>query len=311
MKTFAHIDAPNVNEASSAAKDGSAVLIAGGTDLLGVLKDDILRQYPKTVVNLKTISDLDYIKEEGGVIKIGALTKVDTVAMSELVQQKAPCLAQAAAKVSSPTIRKMATIGGNICQAHRCWYFRTPENRFDCFRKGGDYCPAMLGDCRYHSVFGHEGGCIAVNPQDTAPALVALGATIKTNSREIPASEFFAANGPRSTVIEDGEVVTELIVPFAEKSIYVKHAMRKTIDFALVSCAVAQTDEGTKIVLGGVYPTPLRVEAAEAEVSGGINEGSAKSAGEAAVNEASPFPKNAYKVEIAKALVKRTLLELG
>lgn len=309
MKAFEHLDAQRVDEASSEAKNG-AVFIAGGTDLLGTLKDEIMREYPKRLVNLKTIEGLDYIKEEDGLIKIGAMTKVDALATSELVKEKATCLAQAAQKVSSPTIRKMATIGGNVCQQHRCWYFRNPRNRFDCFRKGGDYCPAMLGDNRYHSILGEENGCIAVNPQDSAPALIALNATIVTNNREIAAEEFFHIKVTRSNILEDGEVVTELKVPVATKSAFMKNALRKTIDFALVNCAVAETDAGIRVAVGGVYPSPIHSEAAEAAVEGGISEDSAAQAGEALVAHARPFPKNAYKVEIAKTVVKRTLLQL-
>lgn len=310
MKAFEHLSPTSTSEASSATKNGTAVFIAGGTDLLGSLKDEIYRGYPQTVVDLKNIEGIDYIKEEGGLIKIGAMTKLDEIANSELIREKAFCLAEAVSKVSSPTIRKMGTIGGNICQAHRCWYFRSPKNRFDCFRKGGDYCPAMLGDCRYHSIFGPEEGCIAASPQDSAPTLIALGATISTSNRDIAAAEFFKANTERSTVLEDGEVVTEVQVPVSKKSAFTKYALRKTIDFAIVNCAVAQTEEGLRIVLGGVAPSPVRVEAAESAVEGGISETSADAAAEAAVESAEPFPKNSYKVEIAKAMVKRALMQL-
>jgi xanthine dehydrogenase YagS FAD-binding subunit len=309
MKAFIHQDVSSVANAVSAA-DEHSVFIAGGTDLLGSLKDEILRVYPQKVINLKTVTDMDYIKDEGGALKIGALTKVDTVATSDIVKQKAGCLAEAAAKVSSPTIRLTGTIGGNICQAHRCWYFRSPNNRFDCIRKGGQNCFAMTGDARYHSIFGGVDGCVAVNPQDTAPALVALGATIVTNKREMAAEDFFKVNVSRSTALEDTEVVKEIKVPVAEKSAFTKYALRKSIDFAIVNCAVAQTASGVRVVLGGVYPVPLRSTEAEAEIANGINADTAKKAGVAAVSAATPLKNNSYKVPIAQALVTRTLLRL-
>ncbi|MDR1015563.1 MAG: FAD binding domain-containing protein [Coriobacteriales bacterium] len=310
MRHFTHIDASSINEASSLIAGGSSMLIAGGTDLLGTLKDEILPQYPQQIVNLKTVDSLDYIKEDGDAIAIGALTKLDTVANDAMLLERFTALAEAAGRVSAPTQRHMGTIGGNICQMHRCWYFRAPENRFYCLRKGGDYCPATIGDNRYHSIFGAEQGCITASPHDTAPALIALNATIVTNKTQYVAEDFFAVNGIRSNVLGDDEIVTEIRIPNTDtKSAFLKHAERKAIDFPIVNCAVAVTGEGTRIACGGLFPTPLRMATAEAEVAGGISEDSAQRAGDAAVAEAQPFPKNAYKVELARALVKRTLLK--
>ncbi|MDR1185513.1 MAG: FAD binding domain-containing protein [Coriobacteriales bacterium] len=311
MKHFAHMDVASFDEA---VKNSSAIswLIAGGTDLLGTLKDEMLRNYPEKLVNLKTIPDAAYIKEDGNAVRIGALTKVKDVAADDTIKTKFACLAEAAGKVASPTIRSMGTIGGNICQMHRCWYFRSANDRFDCYRKGGDYCPAMIGDSRYHSIFGNLDGCYAVSSQETAPALIVLGATVVTNEREIPAEEFFAAAVPRSNVLEDNEVVKEITVPNKTfKSAFYKFALRKSIDFALVSCAAAVGEDGAiKIALGGVYPTPWRSTSAEGAVGGSISADSAKAAGDAAVADASPLSENSYKVEIARALVERTLLAI-
>jgi xanthine dehydrogenase YagS FAD-binding subunit len=306
------MDATSFDEA---AKNASAAtwVIAGGTDLLGTLKDEICREYPTTLVNIKTVADGAYIKEDGGQIKIGALTKLKDVADSALIKERCACLSQAAGAAASPTIRAMATIGGNICQMHRCWYFRCANNRFDCIRKGGSYCPAIIGDNRYHSIFGDQDGCYAPSSHDTAPALVALGATIATTKREVAAGEFFKANGIRSNVLQDGELVKEIRIPGnVSKSAFEKFALRKAIDFPLVNCAVATTSGGdVRVVLGAVYPTPLRMAGAEAAVSGGINEQSASAAGDGAVADAKPLGKNEYKVEIARTLVKRALLELA
>lgn len=153
MKPFNHINATSVDEAVAALKDHNMV-IAGGTDLLGTLKDNILENYPKTVVNIKSIPGLEYIKEEDGVLKIGAATRLADIADHPVVKEKYPALAQAAHAVATPNIRNMGTIGGTISQLPRCWYFRKPENRFDCLRKGGEECFAITGDNRFHSIFG-------------------------------------------------------------------------------------------------------------------------------------------------------------
>ncbi len=154
MKPFNHINARSIEEAAGILKDGGASLNAGGTDLLGTLKDTILPDYPATVVNLKTVPGLDFIKEDGGTLKIGALTRLSDIAESPAVNEKYTALAQAAKAAATPNIRNMATIAGNIAQLNRCWYFRKPQNRFNCIRKGGNECFAILGDNRYHSIFG-------------------------------------------------------------------------------------------------------------------------------------------------------------
>jgi len=154
MRPFRHINAKTTSEASIALSDDKSKLIAGGTDLLGTLKDDILPIYPERIVNLKSAEGLEYIKEENGNLKIGTLTKLSDIAEDPIIIDKFTALAQAASRVATPHIRDMATIGGNIAQLPRCWYFRKADNRFNCARKGGDECYAILGDNRYHSTFG-------------------------------------------------------------------------------------------------------------------------------------------------------------
>ena len=307
MKHFKHMQATSADQAAKEAASGKAWVMAGGTDLLGTLKDEIFPEYPETVIDLKTIEGMDAIEEDGDALRIGALAKLSDVAENELVKTYAAALAQAAGRVASPTIRHMGTIGGNVCQMHRCWYFRVPDDRFHCRRKGGATCPARIGDNRYHSIFGDDNGCFAVSSHDTAPALVALGATVVTTKREVPAEEFFGAHGHRSNVLEDGEVVKEFRVPKAEKSAFQKFALRKSIDFPVVNCAVAATGGETRVVLGGVHPAPWRSKEAEEAVAAGVTADSAAKAGEAAVSVAKPLGKNAYKVDIARTLVKSTL----
>ncbi len=311
MKHFEYMQASSAKEAAKNASKGDAMVIAGGVDLLGTLKDEILPHYPSVVVDLKTIPGLDEIKEDNGVFSIGALTKLAAIVDHEGIKKSCTALNSACERTASPTIRHMSTLGGNICQMHRCWYFRVPDMRFNCIRKGGKQCPAMIGDNRYHSIYGDQNGCYAASPHDTAPALIALGATIVTTKRKIPVEEFFEANGVKSHVLEDGEVVTEILVPKAKKSCYQKFALRKSIDFPIVNCAAAIGEDDTvKIALGGVYPSPFRVTAAEEKVAKGINEQSAVAAADAAVADCKPLSKNEYKVEVTRAMVRRALLGL-
>ncbi|MCP4681313.1 MAG: molybdopterin dehydrogenase, partial [Desulfobacterales bacterium] len=217
MKPFVHINTKTVDEAvSSLNRYGQrASIIAGGTDLLGKMKDRILPQYPEALINLKTIPGLDFIKEEEDVLKIGALTRLQDIADHEGINAQYSALAQAARRTASPHIREMGTIAGNICQDIRCWYYRNPDNRFPCLRKGGGRCYAIQGDNRFHSIFGGsvKEGCYAVHPSDMAPALIALNASIKTSERNILAEEFFQVGVTQTTVLEPDEIVTEIQVP--------------------------------------------------------------------------------------------------
>jgi NADPH-dependent glutamate synthase beta subunit-like oxidoreductase/CO/xanthine dehydrogenase FAD-binding subunit len=156
MATFKHINTTTPEEAKSILSQykGKAKVIAGGTDLFGQIKDKIRTECPEVLVNIKTIDGLDYIKEQKGILKIGALTRVEDIAKNKKVREGYPVLAEAAQNVASPHIREMGTLGGNICQSVRCWYYWVESNRFDCIRKGGKICNAFLGDNRYHSIFG-------------------------------------------------------------------------------------------------------------------------------------------------------------
>ena len=313
-KRFAHIDAKTVEEASSILKAGKSALIAGGTDLLGGMRFEILPTHPETVVNLKTIPGLDYIKEEGGLLKIGAMTRLEDIAHNSLVRARYTALAEAAHRTATPHIREMGTISGNICQQNRCWYFRSPDNRFNCVRKGGGQCYAVMGDNRYHSIFGALKSCFAVNPSDTAPALVALDAKIRTNSRLIPAESFWDMAIPGSTVLAVDEIVTEIEIPAPSdgvKSAFIKFAVRKSIDFPIVNCAAAISRGEARICLNAVYNTPRRATNAEESIRGkAITEDSAEAAGAAAVEVATPLPgdRNKWKIQIAKTMVKRAIL---
>ena len=313
MKAFNHVNATSLAEVKTALADGKTNLIAGGTDLLGTLKDNILPTYPSTVINLKTVPGLDYIKEEGGMLKIGAVTRLADIAADPVIKKKYTALAQAASRVATPHVRDMGTIAGNIAQLHRCWYFRKPENRFPCIRKGGNTCFAMTGDNRYHSIFGAVNRCLAVHPSDTAPALIALNAKVVTDKRTIEAEKFFDVKQPGNTVLAADEIIREIQIPTppaGAKSAFLKFAIRKSIDFPIVNCAVMVGGLEPRICLNAVAPKPYRATKAEAAIAGKpINEANAEAAGAAAVADASSFPEAAqFKKQIAKTLVKRALL---
>jgi xanthine dehydrogenase YagS FAD-binding subunit len=321
MKTFAHFNATTTDEAVSLLRryGKNAQLIAGGTDLLGKMKDRILPKYPEALINLKTIPGLDAIQEENGLLKIGALTILEDIAHHPAVKAKYAALAEAARRTASPHLREMGTIGGNICQDIRCWYYRHPENRFPCLRKGGGKCYALEGDKRYHSVFGAsvEQGCIAVHPSDTAAALIALDAKIKTTKRTVDAENFFQVDVSKTTVLADDEFVTQVHIPSPPrnaKSTYLKFALRKSIDFPIVSCAAMIASakdrvESARICLNAVYVKPYRARKAEEYMLGKkIDAGHAEKAGEAVIADAQPLGDNDYMVQLAKVIIKRAIM---
>jgi xanthine dehydrogenase YagS FAD-binding subunit len=314
IKKFTHIDAKTVDEAASILRSGKASVLSGGTDLLGTMRFEVLPNYPEIVVNLKSVPGLEYIKEDTTMLRIGALTRLEDIACNDLIKTRYSALAQAAHRTATPHIREMGTIAGNICQLTRCWYFRLPDNRFNCVRKGGRQCYAVQGDNRYHSIFGAVKSCFAVNPSDTAPALVALNAKIKTNKRLIEAEDFWDRAIPGSTVLAADEIVTEIQIPVpaaGSKSAFIKFAIRKSIDFPIVNCAVSITGGDARICLNAVYNKPYRATAAEESIRGkNIDETTAEAAGAAAVQSARALPgdRNKWKIQIAKTMVKRALL---
>jgi len=312
MKKFTHVNATTIDEAVSALGEGKAAVIAGGSDLLSMLKGYVTPKLPDVLVNIKTIPGLDYIKEEDGMLKIGALTTLADIAKSSVVRTSYNALAEAARRAGTPELRNTGTIAGNICQHERCWYYRAEQNAFDCLRKNPatGICYALVGDNRYSSIFGAMNGCVSVNPSDTAPALVALDAKIVTTKQTVNAEDFFTMNDEKTTILDDDEIVTEIQVPeFSGKSAFLKFALRKAIDFPIVNCAVAINGGTARICLNAVYNVPYRATAAEDAIAGQtITEDSAEAAGKAAVVDAATLPNNEYKVQIAKTLVKRAIL---
>jgi xanthine dehydrogenase YagS FAD-binding subunit len=321
MRTFAHFNPRTIDEAVSVLQqyESKAKIIAGGTDIIGKMKDEILPKYPEALVNLKSIEGLDFIEAGDDVVRIGALTRLQDIAGHRAIKESCNALAQAATKTASPHLRAMGTIGGNISQDIRCWYYRNPNNRFPCLRKGGGRCYAIEGDNRFHSIFGGsvEKGCYAVHPSDTAPALIVLDASVVTSKRTIPIGEFFATNVRRTTILEPDEIITEITFPAAkhgERSAFLKFALRKSIDFPIVNCAAKVTVAGgvvdsVNICLNTVFVIPYRARSAEEFLLGKpLNEENIAAAADVAVSGAKPMSRNAYMVQIAKTLVKRSLM---
>lgn len=323
MRDFIHVGAKSVDEAIDILQEygRGAVINAGGTDLLGVLRDRIMPEYPEIMVDIKTIPDLRFITESSGELRIGAAARLAEIVESEIVNRTHPALAMAAHAVATPQIRNMATAGGNLCQDVRCWYYRYPHHvggRMMCFRKGGKGCFAVKGDNRCHAIFGGA-KCFAVCPSDLAVALTALDALIVIagpNGRRVaPIGSFYREKG---TILENGEILTEVRIPKAvngSKQSFTKFTLKKPVDFALASVAahIAYDDSRicteARIVLGAVALAPIRAKDAEEAIQGKtVDEDSATEAARAAVAGAKALSMNGYKIEITKALVKKTLL---
>jgi xanthine dehydrogenase YagS FAD-binding subunit len=300
------------------AADGWA--LAGGNDSLDWFKDRIKR--PSHVVDLSGIAELRGIREmPGGGIEIGAMTTLTEIETNPMIQARYDVLAQAARHVASPQIRNSGTLGGNLCQDTRCWYYRYGV---DCYRAGGNTCYADTpeGQNREHCLWGAD-RCVAVSPSDTAPALVALDARMVVRSaageREIPAGDFFI--GPnvdieRMTVLESGDVLTAIRIPadWAGASFYFeKVADRNTWDFALVNIAAAMVMQGDtieriRIVAGAVQCVPRRLTVVEQVVAGQTkNEATARLAGQSAVRGATPLNFNHFKIPLLQNLVMRAI----
>jgi xanthine dehydrogenase YagS FAD-binding subunit len=322
MKSFKHCNAKSVDEALSLLREyqGRAKLIAGGTDLLGSLKDDILPDYPEALINIKTIPGMDNVHDYEEGLRIGPSVKLDEMARSPVIKKKYPLLSQAAETVATPEIRNMATLGGNLCQDTRCWYYRYPHEmggRILCYRKGSGPCHAVKGDNRYHAIMGGK-ACFAVCPSDMAIALTALDASLRIagpeGKRDVPINDCYTVLG---FVLHPDEILIEIQVPQLPKPAkqnFIKFTLRKPVDFAIASVAsVVMVEDGVckdvRLALGAVAPTPVRATDAEEALKGkAIDAKAAERAALAAVAGAKPMSMNAYKLEITKALVKKALL---
>lgn len=315
---FSYIKAKSLEDAIRLLSEDGARLHAGGTDLLGCLREDILGA--KTVVSISRLALLKGIEElPAGGLRIGALTTVAEIARNSVIREKYSVLSQAAAEVASPQLRNQGTIGGNLCQKPRCWYYR---GEFNCLRKGGDRCFAVEGENQYHCILGGD-GCYMVHPSDIAPALIALDAVIQIagpKGKRNAAIESFhmppSRDYTRETTLEPGEIVTDIILPTPEerlRSSYRKVRARRAWDFALAGIALAIVFKGDlitdcRVAFSGAAPVPWRSKEAEVVLRGNrLDSGIIKKAAQAALAAAEPLAQNEYKIPLFKGLMESDL----
>ncbi len=300
---------------------GESAILAGGTDLLDMLKERLIK--PKRVVNIKNIKDLYGISNGNGV-EIGALTTIAAIAADAKIQEKYVVLSEAAASVATPQLRNMGTIGGNICQRPRCWYFRGKE--YPCLKKGGNKCYALIGLNQYNAILG-GGPSFIVHPSDSAPALVALEASIEilgaSGTEKTAIADFFQLpmdNLRRENILKSNQVVTKIMIPEparGTRSTYLKFREKQSMDFAISSVAAVLQMNGSRvqkarIVLGGVASIPWRVKNAEAELEGKtLNAANIEKAASVSVANTVPLKHNGYKIQLTKNLVRRALQSLS
>ncbi|MEJ2182165.1 MAG: xanthine dehydrogenase family protein subunit M [Nitrospirota bacterium] len=320
LPRFSYVRPASLKEALGHLGTPGALVQAGGTDLLGCLRDRVFGI--EKMVSLSALKELGEIREtpDGGLL-IGALATVAQAAAHPTVLRRYPGLAQGAGEVASPQLRNQGTMGGNLCQKPRCWYYR---GDFFCIRKGGDLCYAEGGENQFHCILG-GGPCFIVHPSDTAPPLVALGAAVRISgpggTRSVPVEGFHVlpeVDATRETVLEPGEVVTGIDLPPSPaglRSSYRKVRARRAWDFALAGVALALTMESGRvkaghIVLGGAAPVPWRAREAEDAITGRrLDEAAADRAARAALTGAQAMSKNAYKLSLFRGLVKEELLK--
>lgn len=322
MKKFQIAEPKSLEHVTSLSpEDRTYCLMAGGTDLMGEIKDGIIE--PEIVIDLTSISGLSHIKKDRSGVRIGALTSLAELAENAVIQNEYPALHQAALSVATPQLRNVGTVGGNLCQRPRCWYYRDAQVK--CRKKGGSRCFASNGRNKYHAILGGR-ICHIVHPSDLAPALIALNARITISApkrdKTIPLADFFtlpSVNVRKENILAPNEVVKEIILPPAksgEKSTYSKLKERGVWDFALVSAAVKGIVSGgiysdIKIVLGGVAPIPWRLERAESLIRGRkVRINSVKQAARQALADAQPLKENGYKKELVEAVLSRAVFSL-
>lgn len=319
MTPFTYERPESVADAVAALARPGAHPLGGGTDLLVCVEEGIA--LPGAVVDLRAVRELGGVAtHDDGSVAVGAAASLSGIAEHPVIRELLPALASACEAVGSPALRNMGTIGGNLCQRPRCWYFR---RGIPCHKNGGDTCPARDGESQYHAIL--DGGpCFIVHPSDPAVALTALAAVVEVRGtqgeREIPIDRFFVLpreRMDRETVLRPGEIVVAVRIPGGSLSArqgYRKVTQRGAWDFALVSIAWAQRGDGSvRMALGGVAPRPWPVPDSVAQdvASGGLDEDSIAALAERALYDAVPLARNGYKVQIAASLLRDAMRELS
>jgi xanthine dehydrogenase YagS FAD-binding subunit len=320
VKAFAYVNAANEKEAVAALSPerGAVMPIAGGMDLLGLMKDYIAQ--PDRLVNVKNL-DRTIRKTPDGGLRIGAAVTLAELAAHADAAKLYPALVQAAAEVGTPQIRHAGTVGGNLNQRPRCWYFRNEE--FNCLKKGGSRCFAVDGENEFHAIFG-GGPCHIVHPSSLAVPAIALDAKFRlvgpTGEREVAAGDYYQTpdrNLFGETVLAPNELLTHVTLPApgAARTATYEIRFKQSHDWPLAFASVAlsmngQAIRGARVVMGGVAPVPWRSSAAEAVLAGKqMSEQVAMAAADAAVTGAKPLTQNGYKVQIARTAVKRAIMK--
>jgi xanthine dehydrogenase YagS FAD-binding subunit len=322
MRAFDYVSPTSTRQAANLLSStwGNTEILAGGTDLLALMKVDVVT--PKRLVNIKEIADLRGVKSDSSGLRIGSLTTLAEVAEDASVRGKFPAFAEAVHEAASPQIRNMATIGGNLCQRPRCWYFRNGLGLLPKDESGKELVEE--GDNRYHAILGNDGPARFVSPSTIVPVLIAYGAKVRLEGpkgkRELPLEKFYVipkTDLEREHDLQPNEIVTEVVIPPAAgwKVAHYEIRQKAAFDWPLAVAAVALKMDGSsvqsaRIVLGHVAPTPWPSPQAEAALKGQpANEDSAKKAADAALANAKPLSQNAYKVQLARVAVKRAILK--
>lgn len=322
MRGFEYAN-PTTTEQAVALLGGSwadAEVLAGGTDLLSLMKDDVV--HPKRLVNIKDIRELGGItvgKDRS--LRIGALVTIQELADHPKVREAFPVIAMTASEIAGPQIRNMGTVGGNLCQRPRCWYYRAG---FGLLAKDASGEPLVLtGDNRYHAILGNAGPAYFVSPSTLGTLFIALGGTVRLfgpkGKREIPVEKFFVipqSENQREHDLGPNEIVTEIVLPALAgvKAATYEVRQKDAMDWPLALASVALSLNGNKVrsarvVMGYVAPVPWRSkEAEDALIGKAITEETAKAAGEAAVSGAKSLGRNSYKIQLARVAVKRAIL---
>jgi xanthine dehydrogenase YagS FAD-binding subunit len=323
VKAFAYVDARNEKEAVAALKfvGGVAMPLAGGQDLLARLKDYV--SSADRLVNVKGALDTTVTSTPDGGLKIGAAMKIVDLMENAQVQRLYPSVIAASGDIGTPQIRNQGTVGGNLNQRPRCWYFRNEE--FNCYKKGGNRCFSPAGENQFHAIFGNNGPSHIVHPSSLAVPFVAYGAKFRlvtaSGEREVPASDYFTMptlrNVQKENVLGDDELLSHVILPppgYVKNGHYevrYKASHDWPLAFSTVVLAMnGNTIQSARVVLGAVAPVPWRSDDAERALAGKpLNEQTATEAADAAVRAAQPMNRNGYKVQIARTAVKRALLQ--
>jgi xanthine dehydrogenase YagS FAD-binding subunit len=322
MHPFEYVSPENTKQAVSllSASWGQTEILAGGTDLLALMKDDVVT--PKRLVNIKDISELRGVSSNAQGMRIGSLSTLGELADHADLKRSHPALADAVLEAASPQIRNRASLGGNLCQRPRCWYFRGGFGLLPRDESGKEL--VSEGDNRYHAILGNSGPAKFVSPSTIAPVLIAYGAKIRLEGpkgkRELLLEKFYVipkTENEREHDLRPNELVTEILVPPAAgwKVAHYEVRQKAAFDWPLAVAAVGLKMDGAnvqaaRVVMGHVAPTPWPSTAAEAALKGqSISEATARKAATAAVADAKPLSHNAYKVQLACVAVQRAILK--